>query len=168
TERPKAALFVHHLGSRLKVEVTRQEFEEATAALLERTRLTTEIVVRQAGLTWADIDRVLLVGGSTRMPMVEGMRRARRGTPPDRSVSADGAVARGAALYAGLLAPRRGAGPAPAEFTVTNVNSHSLGILGADPKTGRKHNKILLPKNSPLPRTVTKAFKTHKPNHASR
>jgi molecular chaperone DnaK len=167
TERPKAALFVHHLGSRLKVEVTREQFEEATAALLERTRLTTEIVVRQAGLTWGDIDRVLLVGGSTRMPAVGRMLEALSGKVPDRSVSADEAVAHGAALYAGLLAPRHGAGAPPAEFTVTNVNSHSLGILGSDPKTGRKHNKILLPKNSPLPRTVTRVFPTYKPNQRS-
>jgi molecular chaperone DnaK len=167
TERPKAALFVNHLGSRLKVEVTRAEFEEATAALLERTRLTTTIVVRQAGLTWTDIDRVLLVGGSTRMPMVGRMLRELSGKEPDRSVSADEAVAHGAALYAGRLAPAHGAAPAPDQFTITDVNSHSLGILGSDPKTGRKHNKVLLPKNSPLPRTVTKVFKTYKPNQRS-
>jgi molecular chaperone DnaK len=164
TERPRAALFVNHLGSRLKVEVTREEFEEATAALLERTRLTTELVVRQAGLAWADIDRVLLVGGSTRMPMVVRMLEALAGKPPDRSVSPDEAVAHGAALYAELLAPRHGTPPAGAAFTVQDVNSHSLGVLGTDPATGRRFNKIILPKNSPLPRTVTKVFKTFTPN----
>jgi molecular chaperone DnaK len=164
SERPRVPLFVHHLGSRLKVEISRAEFEEATAALLERTRLTTEIVVRQTGLTWAAIDRVLLVGGSTRMPMVGRMLASLSGKELDRSVSADEAVAHGAALYAGLLAPPRGVAAAPAEFTVTNVNSHSLGILASDPKTGRRHNKVLLPKNSPLPRTVTKVFRTYRPD----
>jgi molecular chaperone DnaK len=163
TERQKAALFVNHLGSRLKVEVTRQEFEEATAALLERTRLTAEIVVRQAGLTWDAIDRVLLVGGATRMPMVVAMMEQLAGKPPDRSVSADEAVAHGAALYADLLAPRQGAGGGPAPFTVTNVSSHSLGILGADPHTGRKRNQVLLPRNTPLPHAVTRTFKTFRP-----
>jgi molecular chaperone DnaK len=164
TERAKAPLFVHHLGSRLKVEISRAEFEEATAALLERTRLTTAIVVRQAGLTWEAIDRVLLVGGATRMPMVGRMLAELSGKEPDLSVSADEAVAHGAALYAGLLAPARGAGAAQVEFSVTNVNSHSLGILGSDPKTGRRHNKILLPKNTPLPRTVSRVFQTYKPD----
>jgi molecular chaperone DnaK len=164
TERPRVPLFVHHLGSRLKVEISREAFEEATAALLERTRLTTEVVIRQTGLTWQAIDRVLLVGGATRMPMVGRMLRELTGKEPDRSVSADEAVAHGAALYAGLLAPAHGAAAAPVEFTVTNVNSHSLGILGSDPKTGRKHNKILLRKNTPLPRTVTRVFKTYKPD----
>ncbi len=167
TERPKAALFVNHLGSRLKVEITRAEFEEATAALLERTRLTTEIVVRQAGLTWADIDRVLPVGGATRMPMIGRMLEALAGKPPDHSLAVDKAVAHGAALYANLLAVQQGGGTAPAPFSVTNVNSHSLGILGSDPRTGRKLNKILVPKNTPLPQTVTKVFKTFKPSQRS-
>src|SRR5262249_59941719 len=92
TERKKAALHVNHLGTRLKVEVTREEFQEATAALLERTRMTTELVVRQAGLTWADIDRVLLVGGSTRMPMVQQMLQQQSGKELDRSVNPDEAA----------------------------------------------------------------------------
>jgi molecular chaperone DnaK len=165
SERKKATLYVNHLGTRLKVEVTREEFEEATAALLERTRMTTEIVVRQAGLTWTDIDRVLLVGGSTRMPMIRQMLRELSGKDPEASINADEAVAQGAALYAELLAPKHGTeGAEPAAFTVTNVNSHSLGILGSDATSGRKFNKILIPRNSPLPRTVTKIFKTFKPN----
>ncbi len=164
TERKKAALFVNHLGTRHKVEVTREEFEEATAPLLERTRLTAELVVRQAGLTWEQIDRVLLVGGSTRMPMVPQMLQQLTGKVPDRSVSADEAVAHGAALYADLLAPLRREEEKNTDFTVTNVSSHSLGIQGANPETGRKINKILIPKNSPLPHTTTKLFKTLKPN----
>ena len=52
-------------------------------------------------------------------------------------------------------------------FTVTNVNSHSLGVLGAQVGTGRKLNKVLIPKNSQLPRTATKTFKTIKANQRS-
>jgi molecular chaperone DnaK len=172
TERKKAAIHINHLGNRLKIEVTREEFEEATAGLLERTRLTTEIVVRQAGLSWADIDRVLLVGGSTRMPMIRRMLRELTNKEPEVSLNPDEAVAHGAALYAELLAPRptadtTAAEEQPASFTVTNVNSHSLGILGSQVDTGRKINKILIPKNSPLPHTVTKVFKTYRPNQRS-
>jgi molecular chaperone DnaK len=167
SERPRAAIFVNHLGTRLKVEVTREELEEATADLLGRTRLTSEIVARQAGLSWAEIDRVLLVGGSTRMPMVGRMLEELTGKPPDRSMSVDEAVAHGAALYANLVAARAGGAAAPARFSVTDVNAHSLGILGADPRTGRQRNKVLLPKNTPLPKTVTKVFQTFKPNQRS-
>ncbi|MGL4555633.1 MAG: Hsp70 family protein [Gemmataceae bacterium] len=165
TERQKATLYVNHLGTRLKLELTREEFEEATAALLERTRMTTELVVRHSGLTWADIDRVLLVGGSTRMPMVKRLLQQQSGKVPDGSVSPDEAVAHGAALYAERLAPRHPGSP-PA-FEMTNVNSHSLGIVGSDPQTGRRFNKVVIPKNSPLPRTVAKTFCTLKPGQPS-
>lgn len=164
TQRTKATLFVNHLGSRLKVEVSREEFEEATAALLERTRLTSELVARQAGLGWEEIDRVLLVGGSTRMPMVPRMLEQLTGKKPDCSLAVDEAVAHGAALYAQMLAPAQGEAAQPPGFSVTNVNSHSLGILASNPRTGQKTNKVLIPKNSPLPRTVTKVFRTFKPN----
>ncbi len=174
TERPKAALFINHHGSRLKVEVTRQEFEDASRPLLDRTRMTVEIVLRHAGMTWADVDRVLLVGGSTRMPMVGRMLQELSGKPPDRSINPDEAVAHGAALFAALLAAKvrgpEGAheqAPVNAPFEVENVNSHSLGILGKDVKSGRKVNRVLIPRNSPLPRTVSKVFRTFRPNQRS-
>jgi molecular chaperone DnaK len=167
TERPEASIYVSHLGCRLKVQVTRAEFEETTADLINRTRLTTEIVIRQAGLTWPAIDRVLLVGGATRMPMVVRMLEELTGKAPDHSLAVDEAVAHGAALFANLLAPRPILSNGPSEFSVTNVNSHSLGITAKDPATGRKRNQILLPKNSPLPRTVTQAFKTYRQNQHS-
>ncbi len=163
SERPKAALIVNHLGTRLKVDITRQEFEDATAALLGRTRTTTEIVVRQAGMQWAAIDKVLLVGGSTRMPMVVRMLETMTGKPPDRSISPDEAVAHGAALYANLLLKQHQRSPERPRFTITNINSHSLGIVGVDPHTKRRRNQILIPKNTPLPHTATKVFKTRKP-----
>jgi molecular chaperone DnaK len=78
--------------------------------------MTGEIVVRQANLTWSALDRLLLVGGSTRMPMVLHMLEELTGTAPDRSISADEAVAHGAALYAALLAPAHGAGAPAVDF----------------------------------------------------
>jgi molecular chaperone DnaK len=164
SERSKATMVVNHLGKRMKVEVTREQFEEATAELLGRTRTTAEIVVRQAGLVWPAIDRVLLTGGSTRMPAVGRMLAELAGKPPERSVSPDEAVAHGAALYADLLLHHKGVKAGPAPFSVTNVNSHSLGIVVRDPATGQKRNHILLPKNRPLPCSVTKAFRTSQPD----
>jgi molecular chaperone DnaK len=163
TERPKGTMFVNHLGTRMKIDISREQFEDATAALLGRTRTTTEIVVRQAGLNWGMIDRVLLVGGSSRMPQVARMIEELSGKPPERSMAVDEAIAHGAALYASLLMHKiqpSGKGP---RFSVTNINSHSLGIVGTDPSTGRKRNMILIPKNTPLPASVSKVFKTQKP-----
>jgi len=167
SERSRATLYVNHLGLRHKLEVTRQGFEEATAALLGTTRTTTEIVAMQAHRTWPEIDVILLVGGSTRMPMVARMLEKLTGKVPDQSVSADEAVAHGAALYADLLLRKGGPAGDRARFSVTNVNAHSLGLVGIDPRTERRVSKILIPKNTPLPRTVSRRFKTLKPDQRS-
>ncbi|MGF1582837.1 MAG: Hsp70 family protein [Gemmataceae bacterium] len=167
SERTKATMYIHHLGTRHKVEITRTAFEEATASLVGRTRTTTEIVVRQAGLTWADIDRVLIVGGSTRMPMITRMLEELTGKVPERSVSPDEAIAHGAALYSNLIVNGKKAATKASQFAVTNVNSHSLGIVGTDPSTGRKRNQILIPKNTPLPHSIKGTFKTSKAGQSS-
>ena len=146
-------------------EITRQQFEEATQDLLDRTRFTAVQALKAAGLDWPDLDRVLLVGGSTRMPMVRDMMQQLSGKPPDTSVAADEAVAHGAALRAGLiLAERDGR---PPSFSIRNVNSHSLGVVGIDPLTGRKRNGILVPRNTPLPVSTRRIFHTSKANQRS-
>jgi molecular chaperone DnaK len=95
--------------------------------------------------------------------MVMRMLEELTGKPPERSVSPDEAVAHGAALYADLILHQGKKGAAPPKFSVTNINSHSLGIVGID-SSGRRRNQILIPKNTPLPHTVSKVFKTNKPN----
>jgi molecular chaperone DnaK len=159
TERPKAPLYFGHASNRVKLEITRKEFEDATAALLSRTRTTTEIVLREAGLTWSGIDRVLLVGGSTRMPMVPSMLKQLSSKQPDCSVSPDEAVAHGAALRAASLVQAGGS-----KYSVTNVLSHSLGIAAVDRSSGKRRNFILMRKNSGLPLNKRKAFRTAKAN----
>jgi molecular chaperone DnaK len=164
SERTKATMSVNYQGKRHKVEVTRAEFEEATGPLVLRTRTTAEIVVMQAGLTWKEIDRVVVVGGATRMPMITRMLGEMAGHTVDHSVSADEAVAHGAALYADLLLAKQGAGSGQTAFSVTNVNSHSLGVVGVDPLTGRRRNRIIIPKNTPLPHSASGRFKTYRAN----
>lgn len=162
SERPKAPMFVLHAGRRTKLEVTRQEFEEATAPLMLRTSTTADIVVMQAGLTWQDIDRVLVVGGSTRMPMIHRMLEELAGRAVDHSASVDEAVAHGAALYADVMLQKQGSGGGHAQFAVTNINSHSLGVVGVDPATGDRVNRIIISKNTPLPHAAARRFKTFK------
>jgi molecular chaperone DnaK len=152
-------------GFSARIEISRQQFEEATQDLLDRTRFTTSQAIQAAGLQWGQIDRVLLTGGSTRMPMVRTMIRETFGKEPDTSVAADEAVAHGAALRAGqLLAQSQGKA---ARFRIKNVNSHSLGVVGVDPQTGRKRNGILIPRNTPLPAVSKRVFRTQKPNQRS-
>ena len=163
--RGKASAACDYRGFSSRVEITRRQFEEATQDLLDRTRFTTTQTLKAAKLEWDQIDRVLLVGGSTRMPMVRNMLQQVSGKEPDASVAADEAVAHGAALHAGLLVAKS-QGKA-GTFKIKNVNSHSLGVVGTDPLTQRKRNGILIPRNTPLPVTAKRTFKTQKANQRS-
>ncbi len=163
--RSKASVGCDYRGFSSRVEISRKQFEEATQDLLDRTRFTATQTLKAAGLNWDQIDRILLVGGSTRMPMVREMLRQLSGKEPDASVAADEAVAHGAALRAGMLLAKM-AGQ-PTAFSIKNVNSHSLGVVGTDPLTNRKRNGILIPRNTPLPVTAKRTFKTQKANQKS-
>jgi molecular chaperone DnaK len=158
--RTKAHIACDYQGQAIRVEVTRPQFQDLTRDLLDRTSFTTRQTLQAAGLEWSDLDRVLLVGGSSRMPAVVEMLRSLAGKEPDCSVSPDEAVAHGAALHAGLiLAVHNGRSPS---FHIRNVNSHSLGVVATDSKTKRTRNAILIPRNTPLPVVARRVFKTHK------
>lgn len=163
--RQKAIVPCECKGRIEQVEVTREQFEEATQDLLDRTRFTSEQTLKAAGLHWEQIDRVLLVGGSTRMPMVRRMLRELSGKEPDASVAADEAVAQGAAYHAGRILSK--AHGRPATFRIRNVNSHSLGVIGLDPLTKRRRTGVIIPRNTPLPVTAKRTFRTQKANQRS-
>jgi len=156
--RSKATVSFDYKGAAVRTEISREKFEEITYDLLDRSRFTTKQTLQAAGCTWNDIDRVLLVGGSSRMPMVRKMLQELSGKEPDVSVSADEAVAQGAALHAGILLARTSGNRVG--FQIRNVNSHSLGVVATDGKTGRKRNAILIPRNTTLPVTAKRVFKT--------
>src|SRR5262249_17222100 len=97
--RHSTRVMVAHAAQRLSIEISREEFEKMTASLLIRTQMTTELVVESAGLTWSEIDRVLLVGGMTRTPQVREMIKRISGRDPDCSLAADEVVAHGAVIH---------------------------------------------------------------------
>jgi molecular chaperone DnaK len=158
--RTKVSIACDYRGHAVRVEVTRQQFQDMTKDLLDRTSFTTRQTLQAAGLEWSDIDQVLLVGGSSRMPAVLEMLRGLSGKEPDCSVSPDEAVAHGAALHAGLILAFH-AGKSPT-FNIRNVNSHSLGVVANDARTKRPRNAILIPRNTPLPVIAKRVFRTHK------
>ena len=158
TAREKAVVVCEYQGHSTRIEITRETFNEITADLLERTMFTTRQVLTDAGLQWSDVDRVLLVGGSTRMPAVRERIEAVSGKRPDQSVSPDEAVAQGAAIRAGLLIRKDDFAP----VKIKNVNSHSLGVVAVDPQTKRPRNATLIKRNTPLPVVTKRVFKTSK------
>ena len=123
-------------------------------------------MLKQAGLTWEQIDRVLLVGGSTHMPMTGSMLRDLSGQPPDNSLAVSEVVARGAAIHAGILGSRHGSGllslggsaSGLSDVVEINVNAHSLGIEVR--KDSDRANDIIISKNTQLPAASSRVYYT--------
>ncbi|MCZ2340941.1 MAG: Hsp70 family protein [Bacteroidales bacterium] len=163
----QASVTVAHGGQKMQVPVTRTEFEGLTRDLLLRTRLTTQQVLNSASLSWDRVDKLLLVGGSTHMPMAARMLEELTGQAPDRSLAVSEVVARGAALHAGIVMARREreqnlaatANPL-GEVVEISVNAHSLGV---EVRKGEERlNDRLIPKNTQLPATATRTYFTAK------
>jgi molecular chaperone DnaK len=103
SNRSKAAIAVHYGGLMSRVQVMREKFEELSADLLARAEICIELLLQRAGLTWTEVDEVLPVGGSTRMPMVREMLQRVSGKEPHAGLPADEAIAHGAAVHAAIL-----------------------------------------------------------------
>ena len=168
SKRPKAGVMVNGEAGPLKVEIERADFEEAISTYVAKTVTLIDGVLDEARCQASDIDHVLLVGGSTRVPLIERTLASSLGKAPTRSVNVDEAVALGAAIYAGLKAPRRELNAAQcaaiAEIKITDVCNSFFGTISVDvnPTTGRHEhtNAIILERNTPLPTSNTKSFQT--------
>ena len=164
-------------GRLLSAVMTRAEFETITADLIQRTRDTTELVLEQAKIDPRTLDEILLVGGSTHMPIVPWMLRSLSGRVPSRDLNPDLAVAQGAAIHAAILEARSSGQNTSLAHPVikrlrgiraTDVNSHSLGVALTD-RSDPTHqiNHIMIRRNTPIPTRVTQRFVTTLSNPAS-
>ena len=106
----------------LETRLTRARFEELTADLTERTIGPFRQAIKDAGLSTADLDEVILVGGATRMPVIQELVRKLTGKDPHRGVNPDEVVAVGAAIQAGVLAGE------VKDIVLLDVTPLSLGI----------------------------------------
>jgi molecular chaperone DnaK len=171
SRRPSAKSMLYGSGGNMKVEITREMFEEAIASLVARTDILLDVALEEAGVKPSDIDRVLLVGGSTRTPMVQKHLEKKFGFAPENTVNVDECVALGAALHAGLTTLREnpdtvtaGVASGLEDIRLTDVCNHSYGTICApiDKETGRRviENRIILGKNTPLPCETSQMFYT--------
>ena len=169
---PQASITCTHAGKTLSVPVTRAEFENLSRHLIFRTRALTQAVLRQAGVGWEQVERVLLVGGSTHMPMTSQMLAELSGRQPDNSLAVSEVVARGAALHAGIVAAHREqdrdaldpeAMDLLGQLVEVNVNAHSLGVEVRNAQE-QKVNDVLIPKNTQLPTAASRVYYTKTEN----
>jgi molecular chaperone DnaK len=176
SERTSARITLQIGQQRKSYELTRVEFEAMTFPLMDRTRRLTEEALEASGLTWKRLSGVLLVGGSTRMPMVRSYVKEMAGQDPRAGVNVDEVVALGAAIQAGIEAgegradalPRftlgGRAGDSSPKFTlagarrVVDVMSHSLGAVAISPDGSSYVNDVIIRRNLPIPVEDVKAY----------
>ncbi|MGE3778224.1 MAG: Hsp70 family protein, partial [Pirellulaceae bacterium] len=158
TDHDRVPVHFAFAGLSIDFELSRGEFEDAIEPLIERSMSTTREVVREAGVAWHEIDAFLLVGGSSRIPLISRRVAELWGRSPHLARNPDELIAHGAALYA--ASKREDFLDTSARFDVVNVNAHSLGVQGIDVATNQRFNKILIPRNTPLPVSKSRSFET--------
>ena len=160
--RDKVKVSIVHGGEKETYNLTRTQFEEMTQDLVERTRSLAGQVLSNSGLRWKDIDGVLLVGGSTRMPMVHRFVETMSGKKSLSGVNVDEAVALGAAIQAHVDSAESGDSPGMFSLKrkkdIHDVMSHSLGLVAENEDRSRYINSIIIPKNTPIPCSETRPY----------
>lgn len=170
SQLPSVPVECYYQDKVLRTTLSREQFEEMGMELISRTEIVTDLVVQdQAKLSWDQINQVLLVGGSTRIPAVREMLRRLSGQEPDDQLDPDQVVARGAAIFAAMCDQQgrheqlesNDLNPL-SNVEVKDVNAHSLGVAAYDRRRGKQVSSILIPKNTHLPFAMSRVFRLNK------
>jgi molecular chaperone DnaK len=180
SSRTRTTIVHSYNGKSVKLDLTRDDYENRCRHLLEKCKTICEIVMQEAGLDWSKIDRILLTGGMTRMPSVRDMIKHISNVPVADDVSPDEAVAIGAAVQ-GVLSilseeDKLGTRVLPMEvreqfssddgslIKVTNITTHTLGVVLWDDGKVEEYVFPMIRKMTPVPVETKNSFGTAKAN----
>lgn len=177
SRRTSAKKMLYGKSGNQRFELKREQFEQIISDLLDQADMLIDVALEEANLTASDIDKVLLVGGSTRIPMVQDRLIKKFGHEPETTVNVDECVALGAAIQAGLTMLRQspekvdsGISGGLGSINLQDVCNHSYGTLCApiDRETGERivANRVILSKNTTLPCQSTQLFYTMQENQS--
>jgi molecular chaperone DnaK len=138
----------------LKMELSRNDFEDRIEHLLTKTMNSIHEALSAGGLSVSDIDKVLLVGGSTRIPLVQTMIEARMGQPVSREVDPDLIVTMGAAIQGGIIAGE------DVGSILVDISTKSYGNIALSPVMGKLVCVPVIKRGTPLPVTRSESFST--------
>jgi len=143
SSRNNTTIVYHHDGKSVKLTLTRKDFEKRTRHLVEKCKTICEMVMQEAKMKWDKIDKVLLAGGMTRMPMIRAMISGFSSVAQvDQSV-----LRQFSALDGGLI-------------EVTDITSHTLGVVLWDERQLQEYVFPMIPKMTPIPAVIKNSFGT--------
>jgi len=159
---------VRYMADDELIEVTRAEFEEAISSLISQTELLCETVLEEADITVSEVNKVLLAGGSTRMPCVSSSIERVFGQKPIATANVDEVVALGAALYAAVKSDGTHLSAAQSnsvqKLKVSEISTYYFGTIAYSYNSARDtqelQNSVIIHKGEKLPCSRTKSFFT--------
>lgn len=140
----------------LEETITRKQFEEMIKELVERTHDPVDVVLSDSKISEKDLDMILLVGGSTRIPIIKEDIAKYLGKEPVQAVDPDYAVAEGAAIQAGILS---GEIDQDESIVITDVNPYTLGVRVAT-YDSFDYMSVIIPRNTTIPVTRKEEYST--------
>jgi molecular chaperone DnaK len=181
--RPSVKVVLSHGGNTASVNLDRDDFEDLIEDLINKTETYMEKVIQDANLDWSEIDKIILVGGSSRIPAVQKMIKRVTGKEPVKDTNPDECVALGAAIQAVVstkdspsesnekktnqkepeLKSEKGE---TIDIIINEVASHSLGIRAKSAQTGKYVNSIIIPRLTQIPCEKTKIYGTYEDNQS--
>jgi molecular chaperone DnaK len=180
SSRARTAMIHQHHGKSVNLQMTRENFEQRSRHLIEKCKTICELTMQEAEMGWDKIDKILLVGGMTRMPSVRTMISELSSAPLVTDVNPDEAVAMGAAIQATLSmlheedttgekllgedTRQQFSGREGRLVQVTDITSHTLGVVLWDESNMEEYVFPMIPKRTAIPATAKNLFGTANAN----